>query len=85
MGKLAFASVTNLPPMEVGTIYDKPGQPFIFRVIGPDNLVERFTGNRTERKQTLAGWRKAGLAGCTLSARRRAAIMRSRQLQEVAG
>lgn len=53
-----FASLRDLPPMAIGTIYAKPGSPHIFRVIGEDNLVQRFTGNRKERAHTLALWRE---------------------------
>jgi hypothetical protein len=56
MAELSFAKLDKLPPLPIGKVFDQKGSSHIFRVIGPNNEVERFTGSRSERAQTLKLW-----------------------------
>ncbi len=45
--------------MPVGAIFRQKGAQAVFRVLGPGNLVQRFTGSRSERLEVLREWRRA--------------------------
>lgn len=57
MGELSFAKLDKLPPLQMGKVYTKPDSKSMFRVIGPNNEVECFTGNFLERKQVMDRWK----------------------------
>lgn len=57
MGELTFAKLDNLPPLQMGKVFSKPDSKDMFRVIGPNNEVERFHGNFLERKEVLKRWK----------------------------
>ena len=56
MAEVSFAKLDKLPPLPLGKVFSKPGSSSMFRVIGPNNEVERFTGNRAERAETAKLW-----------------------------
>lgn len=56
MAELSFAKLEKMAPLPLGKVLVAKGSPHMFRVIGPNNEVERFTGNRAERVATRKLW-----------------------------
>lgn len=56
MGELSFAKLDKLATLPMGKVFIKPNSKDMFRVIGPNNEVERFTGNFLERAEVRKRW-----------------------------